>query len=358
MIASVLITEKEEFLMKKVFQFCSVWFALSLCCVPVASGLNVATPFQDGSLLMFPKIEVSEDVDTIVRIVDSTNDKGVWLDCFWETDNGTLTTFEFPIYARSVGNEFRASSGLPLEGSGGFAAPFPGPKGSLTCWAVNSGATDQISWNSLHGSATIYNFKTGSALEYKSWNFKAIGVAKGKAIGKAGTLLLNGKRGGYDTCPQALSFNFEALGGSTDNGLSQKIKFGRSELTLQPCKKDFRGEGRIPVVSKASFSIRTPNYQTFSGSYACVTDYFAEYLDAIQNGKFFTSASLHSNWGYFRVSGVASSNCKGSQATGFLGMLVNYTDLNGSQTAALSLPAQSGSNATGFIYWDPPLLPE
>jgi hypothetical protein len=341
-----------------VLRFCSIWFALSLCCVPVAAGLNVATPFQDGSLLVFPKIEVSEDVDTIIRIVNSY-EQSAWLKCFWEESDGFPYTFVIYLI-KSVGTEFRASNGWGVEpGSGSLAAPFPGTKGSLTCWAVNPDGTEQISWNSLHGSATIYNFKTGSALEYKSWNFRAISIARGKAVGTPGTILLNGKKGGYDTCPQTLAFNFEALGGSNDNDSSQKIKFGRTELTLLPCKKDFRSDGKTPVVSKASFSIRNANLGSFSGSYACVTDYLAEYLDAIQSGgKLFTSGSLHSNWGYFSVSGVASSTCKGSQATGFLGMLVSHTDLNGNDAAVLSLPAQTGSNAGGFIYWDPPMLPE
>ena len=58
--------------MKNLVRFCWIWFALSLCFAPAVAGLNVGTPFQDGSLLIFPKIEVSEERDTIIKIAMST----------------------------------------------------------------------------------------------------------------------------------------------------------------------------------------------------------------------------------------------------------------------------------------------
>src|ERR671922_981735 len=126
---------------------------------------------QKGSLLIFPRIDVSSKKDTIVRI---TNDyaKPVQLKCYFMDIEKNKVDFEFKL----TNNQpfwFSASSGsgtLPVQ-------PFPTfgghDTGELKCWAVNAKGSEQISWNHLVGSATIYDYDSRQAAEYNAWGFQA-----------------------------------------------------------------------------------------------------------------------------------------------------------------------------------------
>jgi hypothetical protein len=127
---------------------------------------------QKGSLLIFPRIDVSGNKDTLIRI---TNDysKPVQLKCYFMDIDKNKVDFEFKLTMNQP-FWFKASDGegtlpvQPFPKSGGHST------GELKCWAVSSNGENQIAWNHLVGSATIYDFSSRQAAEYNAWGFEAL----------------------------------------------------------------------------------------------------------------------------------------------------------------------------------------
>lgn len=312
-----------------------------------SAAQNVANTTQKGSLLMFPKIEVSPYKDTIIEINNDYN-KGIDLQCFWvnslqEPDGFSLTLkANQPVWFSAADGEGtagvrvtpfnKAEMELPVSTDG----QCPSYVGMLQCFAVLG---DQpVSHNHLYGSAMIVDLQGGNAVEYNSWNFTARGVAQGKAVGSIGKLELKGSNGGYDACPQYLASDFVSANGKLEAAETEIYGLGTG-ITLVPCIQDLR-QDREPTFTKAKFDIWSEYGTKYSGAYKCIKCYFDGVLhemfpvpdpfsvfaddDEIPIGDFtiyigaygaekFTEASLHTAKGRFRVQGISSTVCENAR---------------------------------------------
>ncbi|MGE3844593.1 MAG: hypothetical protein AB7I50_23760, partial [Vicinamibacterales bacterium] len=171
---------------------------------------NVTTTSQKGSLLIFPDIRVDQGWRTLVRIENDGN-SDVGIKCGWVDGNSHRDTF----FSSLTGNQaiwFDAASGqgsvpiyrIPSTTSVGFDNPFlPGgsgiySRGLLSCWAVDELAKQQVMWNHLSGTATVWH-SAGTAYEYSAYAFFVATGLPLSPVGTAGTLSLNGLV--YDQCP-------------------------------------------------------------------------------------------------------------------------------------------------------------
>ncbi len=127
-----------------------------------------------------------------------------------------------------------------------------------------------------------------TAYQYNSINFTARGYSKprpvGQEVGTGGEIVLSGLNKEYDACPQYLTFNFFTsdltnLAPPIDvDGAGATIKFGKTDLTLVPCKQDLR-QDRVPTCTKAKFDIWNENETKYTGAYQCLKCWFEGYLN-------------------------------------------------------------------------------
>lgn len=327
-------------------------FVLGLTGMALAAS-NVANTSQKGSLLIFPKIDITENIDGSVfrdTIVSISNDyfEDVHVKCYWVDRNQKIQDFvmkvtqNHPVWfsAKNGTNNFDA---IPIE-----IPPFAGPVGELKCWAVDAAGANQIRFNHLYGTATVYDFGNDSAYEYNSWNFQArAAVAQGAAVGVGGNIKLDGLE--YDACPQYLLFNFPSVGAGL--GFYRNV-----DLTLVPCKQDLR-QDRRPTFTKAKFDIWNENETKYTGAYQCIKCWFENQLDRIQYGAGkFTRRELHTTMGRFRVQGVASTVCSpAALASPLVGLSVQELSFNNETVDALAgtTANSAGIDTTGFVLWDP-----
>lgn len=329
-----------------------VTFVLAASAAMALGANNVASTSQKGSLLIYPKIDISSNHETFVTL---SNDNFVDVDvkCYWVRGSDQHTQdFMFRVTANQP-VFFQASTGMgaPSDPAAITVPPFEGPTGFLACWAVDPAGANQISFNHLYGTATVIDYGHTAAFEYNSWNFATRGtVQTGFPVGSGGNITLDGTA--YDSCPQYLAFNFPAVGAF--NGL-----FVNDDLTLLPCKQDLR-QDRTITKTKAKFDLWNENEVKYTGVFQCMNCWFEGLLDTLENnaGKF-TLSELHSSMGRFRVTGVASSVCSGSQASPLLGVSAQLLNTSGSTQSGFfdaiagTTPNTAGTDSTGFILWDP-----
>jgi hypothetical protein len=365
-------------------------FLLAALSTVAFAAQNVTNPAQKGSLLVWPKIVVDRTytgagdtnsngqtglvtADTVVTIA---NDYSVLVDvkCYWMDEYQNIQDFAFRITKNQI-VWFRASDGMGMGGSDAvFVPPFDGNRGELKCWAVNVAGTRQISWNHLFGTATIYDYVAGDAWEYSTWNFAARNVARNKPVGTGGELKLTGADGGYDACPEYVLGTFLANRTDDDFGKQDGIEARGSDLTLVPCKQDLR-QDRIPTYTKAQFDIWNEDEVKSTGAYMCFKCWLETALQPMpsssagagtyRNFDKFGIGSLHTDLGFFRVTGVASTACKAVDWSQFPGPYTTVpTPLIGLRSHSLYFPPgdnaivgstlnTAGFDGSGFVKWDP-----
>lgn len=348
--------------MKKVLLIVlALLFAMSAAAM---ASPNVANTSQKGSLLIFPKIEVEDEEDTIVSI---SNDYflPVNLKCYWVDEDQYWQDFMFELTANQP-IAFSAKYGLSLDDPKPVTVPpFQGDSGELVCFATDEGQTKELSWNHLMGSAKVIDFENETAFEYNAWSFQAKKALKSE-MGTPGTLKLTGTE--YDACPQYYNANFIS-------SMSDYAFYHDTELTVVPCKQDLR-QDREATVTKVLFEIWNENETKYTGTTQCVKCWFEGLLSEI-SGQF-TAKVLHTFAGRFRASGVASPVCKpladaaGTrvQATPLIGLAVEQLDFGygnkdyghrrGFTVTTATEGFGAGLDATGFIKYDtgPIVVPE
>lgn len=212
---------------------------------------------QKGSLLIFPRIDVSDYKDTIIRITDDYA-KPVQLKCYFMDIDKNKVDFEVKLTMNQP-FWFSASSGegtLPVQPFPKFPNPYTGEinyTGELKCWAVSYDGANQISWNHLVGSATIYDYHSGQAAEYNAWGFEAL-AAQGSIVGHPGRLNLDGMS--YDKCPRTLIGQFAPTGDDNEIQYGDWIRGSTVQLSVASCTQDLRQE---------TMSISPPSSSSTSG---------------------------------------------------------------------------------------------
>ena len=337
---------------------------------------NVADTSKKGSLLVFPKVVVwgdSESVDAVNTYIFIGNDQTTptWVKCYWMDNNQSVEDFHFFVTANQP-VVFTAGQGdLQIVPFGDNAT------GSLVCWAQDENDQNPRNFNHLYGHAMISG---GDAnIFYNAYSFALNGSVP--AYPASYELLLNGTV--YDACPKYLITYF-----------SPSFTFGLPDLTLWPCKQDLR-QDRIPTCTKAKFDIWNGHEVKFTGAYQCFKCFFEGFLQEIgqplgspaslknnfnyQRGKGFggekfSAISLATDAARLRVQAVKSTVCYNNTGipsqsyvcpesahvdTPLLGLL-----LYGEAITTTSFPLDfspkaghtlfgAGQDTTGFIRWDP-----
>jgi len=397
---------------------------------------NVTNITQKGSLLVFSDIRVDDVLgnlanspaaapfNTLVRIQnDGSSDVDVkcyWMDghknrvdfiipitrnqAVWFDARTGRGTYQVNVFPTGAANGFTAGNRHPFLEAGGAVAAAPaanavgdgfGPyrRGVLACWAIDNAAQNQVKWNHLSGTATVYNGAT--AYEYAAYAFYVPTGADLAAVGTAGTLNLNGLE--YDACPiyqigQFTPNTFAGTGYGTTfgatapntppqpagNPAAPAVSWNR--LALTGCSLNLNQDW-TPVWTKWQFDLWNEDEVKFTGAFECAdswheTDFregitpqndgtnpvppgFVDGIDsAAQNFSFNTLLSYAAR---YRVQGIKSTQCertKGSsstvaavttQAVGVLAVQSSWLtsgDLVGTPLAA-------SGKFNGKIVWDP-----
>ncbi len=239
---------------------------------------TVASESDQGSLLVFPNVEVKWDSlgqviqDTFVSLVnDSPEDVFVQL-YFVNGDPARDPIVRHPPAVSERGHPGCNSMALRIEltghepnywsaltGQPKGVAPWtqldaglpPGRpdddprnvggrelRGYILAWAVNESG-QEVRWNHLQGTSLIINYRETAAWEYSAVSFKAVGgVATGNILLEPiGRLDLDGNE--YDSAPETLLFDFFAAGSVISSAEGHFVTFD-TNLTLWVAVKDFR----------------------------------------------------------------------------------------------------------------------
>ncbi|MGE3842682.1 MAG: hypothetical protein AB7I50_13970 [Vicinamibacterales bacterium] len=414
--------------------------------VPAFAAPNVTNATQKGSLLIFPDIRVDEangnlaagglvptpGFNTLVRIQnDGSSD--IDIKCYWMDGHKNRVDFILPM-TRNQAVWFDASSGngstrinpFPLGDANGFTAgnrhpflevggsqvaPLPqlgtpapaytapigdgyGPyrRGLLACWAVDDGARNQVKWNHLSGTATVYNANT--AYECHAYSFYVPTGADLAPVGLPGALVLNGLD--YDACPIYLTGQFTPITW-TDQGYNAFNQstfqpgavglFGVdwNRLAITGCSLSLNQDW-TPAWTKLQFDVWNEEEVKFTGAYECAdswheTDFrpgsevqnnasltpavpgFVDGIDAAAQNFDFTTLTTYA--ARYRVQGIRSAQCdrtKGATDDTVAAVATQNVGLIGIQSTYFYMPATDkliGSPMTGAgkfngrIDWDP-----
>lgn len=370
-------------------KLCLLGVALAIAGTASAAP-NVTNVTQKGSLLIFPDIRVDAGWNTLVRIQnDGSSDVDIlcyWMDGnknrvdiiftltrnqpFWfdaATGRGTNQVNRFPTGpANGIDNPF-----LDLTGKGAYQ------KGMLACWAVDQGAQNQVKWNHISGTATVYG--AVGAYEYNAYAFYVPTGIDLQPVGVAGTLNLNGVE--YDSCPLYMIGQFSPAG-----AVAQAAPLVvRNRLAVTGCTLALNQDATY-TWTKLQFDIWNGDEVKFTGAFECADSWhetefnvgtvtanglnstvFTDGIDsAAQNFDLLTLGTYAAR---YRVQGVKSSQCDGTYtgvtaggvttaaspsrtiATSAVGLVaVQSSDLAGDWVGSTLAAA---GKFTGKITWDP-----
>jgi len=318
---------------------------------------NVTNPTQKGSLLVFPDIRVDGAWNTIIRI-ENDGSQDVDILCYWMDGNKHRVDFILPVtinqpvwFDAKNGQGSPGGNLFPTGGANGFDNPFlitppatteetdtggPHLRGLLACWAVDNTATNQVKWNHLSGTATVYDGR--AAYEYNAYAFYVPSGTDLGPVGTPGVLKLNGLE--YDACPQYQIAQFAT-------GVTAQSR----RVAMVSCKL-FLNQDWIPVYTKYVFDAWNADDVKLTGSFRCA--------DSWHESPSGTDPTLSTGIRY-RVQGVQSTQCyvDGVQvATEEVGVIaVQSMELVGKGYVGSTLTSAGKRN--GEIRWDPSfMIPE
>jgi len=355
---------------------------LSIAALSSSAFAATANTAKKGSLLVFTKINIHDDVitpeETLVRIANDypgdvnvkcyylnatkfrvdfrfwlTHDQPFWFDA--RTGQGTKKVPPFPT---GTGYFFD-----PVTGKTPSGVENPTQVGDLKCWAVDAPGANQISWNHLSGTATVYNASEGTAYEYNAWAFRAYGD-HGTPVGDPGHLALDGHT--YDDCPEWLIGQFSPTGTPDVSGQAifgaSITGEGETTLSVATCKQDLR-QDFTDHYTKLQFDVFNEEETKFTGAYQCIDSFWEGDLEGVFAGTQFSRATLGTNSAKYRVRGIKSAQCDAigpTEPTGLLASQVvdiffpNY----GFEAEAGTTLSYSGHLDDGSIWWDTQEIPK
>jgi hypothetical protein len=300
--------------MKKLLICGAVLAAATVTLSTSAFALDRANTAQKGSLLVFPKIDVSEGSETIIRI-ENTYPRSVQVECYFQNATKYYRSVEFDLTGFQP-MTLKASDYLP-SGTGPFptAADPSSPYyvenanyvGELKCWAVFKDGTSQISWNHLTGSATVLVYDDPSAWQYTAWAFRCLNpTTEGVACGTTpGTLQLNGTD--YEYCPKKLTIGFAPYRDEDSIQRRGRVYYDDTDLSIASCNQDFRQE-RDLTYTKLKFNVWNEDEFRLNGAYQCIDSWVEKDLRHIQYaGDNFSYSVLGTKAARFVVTGHGSA---------------------------------------------------
>jgi hypothetical protein len=275
----------------------------------------------------------------------------VTVKCYYMDVNKQRNDFEF-VLTKNQPFVFDAASGdSPVNGpvaQGANAFPAGAGYGELVCFAVNTDGTALRSFNNLAGTATVVHDGYG-AVEYNAWAFKY----NGTAAPPAGDLVLNGTA--YDSCPAYLFGQFSPTGSAAP----WYGNYGPTKIDISSCKQDLRQDYDWNV-TKLQFDVWRYDETRYTGAYECANSFFEDTLDRINVMPQNFSYRLLKGPAYYRVQGVASTQCNRafprpeggyytSAPTGLVGVQTSQLPFD---MVAAELGASNTPGPAGFVKWD------
>lgn len=406
-----------------------------LCLIGVALAIagnafaapNVTNVTQKGSLLIWPDIRIDGDRsgiapgnpdplglwNTLVRI-QNDGSQDVDVKCYWMDGNKHRVDFVIPmtrnqpvwIDARTGNGTYQVNM-FPQTPSNGFdnpflLGPFPttgpaipateandtgGPylKGLLACWAVDNGGQNQVKWNHLSGTATVYNPNPlYGAYEYNAYAFFVPTGLDLEPVGVAGTLNLNGVE--YDSCPQYMIGQFTPVDVAVPTGGQQPNTSGPlwvwgNRLAVAGCTLNLNQDWQ-PVWTKLQFTVWNEDEIPFTGAYECSDSWhetafadnpvvFNAFTTAQANeitrlaGGMVDAAAQNFQWSNlgtysarYRIQGVKSTQCEApgrvTQAVGVIAVQSSSVGgPGGPPSDMVGTTLAAAGKFTGKIVWDP-----
>jgi hypothetical protein len=376
---------------------------------------NVTNVTQKGSLLIWPDIRVDADGvegtwDTLVRI---SNDGSLDVDviCYWMDGNKNRVDFIITV-TRNMPAWFNAWTGngvpnvnrFPQSLANGFDNPFlisPGftteaadvntayHRGLLACWAIDGGAQNQVKWNHLSGTATVYNANIG-AYEYNAYAFFVPTGLDQEPVGiTPGTLNLNGVE--YDSCPLyqigqftpvdvALPANQQPNTEPLNTPGGNPLSVWGNRLALTGCNINLNQDW-VPVWTKLQFDVWNEDEVRFTGAFECADTWhetvFADpflfpttaantaslghgWIDS--GAQNFQASTLQTFNARYRVQGVKSTQCEDAsakppritQAVGVIAVQSSSVSVNNARPSDMvGTTLAAAGKFTGRIVWDP-----
>lgn len=305
------------------------WGSVLMLVVASSTAWAIGNSNQKGSLLIFPRIDVTANKNTIISI---TNDSGAtYVHCYYLGANKDRLDFEFPLTLQDMQN-FSVNP-----------ADFPGPanlkKGALVCWAEQPtivGGADYvpISHNHLFGKATVIDNVAGTAYEYRAWAFKALSAAE-QPVSSPGNLVLDNSPGGagsnanYESCPKTLLSEYFGHDRAVFGVVTPPT---RTLLTVASCTQDLRQDTTF-IATKLEFDVFGDNEYKLTNTWECSDSWHETYLGEPNTpatdvgfpavwtngteqleanaGNFITATNAHSDsgLGWYRVYTSNKANC-------------------------------------------------
>jgi len=341
----------------------------SMLSMPTFADVDVADTVQQGSLLIFPLIDVRQNRNTYWRITNDGNE-AVKVVCYYRDTNKNDVDFSFTLTPNQPAY-FDA-----LNGTGTFGGPrFPtvGSRyGEVKCWAVRSPGQGQdeqlLSYNELSGSATVYDYGLRTAWEYSSWNFRAK-APQGFVIG-TDELVLDGTV--YDFCPDYLKGHFTPVGLPGALG-PRSVTTRLIYLWASACTQEFRQAEDPFIYTKLQFTVWNEDEIRFTGAHKCVNSTSETILGpqsafgtngVFENGDNFLAVQLRTESAYYRVEGVKDDSVCSEQfgfdveteAVGLVGIQGTVETFDGGGATAHSTHLNGAGQQEGSIYYDPELF--
>jgi len=359
---------------------------------------NVANTSQKGSLLIWPKISIDTNVDTIVEISNDST-VSVHVECKYVNEAKGRANFDFDLTGKATASwDVRTQAGDHVSpppfptNIGNPTSPDPADpnRGELVCFATNIGVSFQIAFNELTGTATYLDLANPGAtvvqprqgFKYNAWAFAArcapaspptaacpaTGLApddRRKAQGTPGDLVLSGGGdGNYDACPVYNIVNFMPYGATLGN-----ISAGSQWLSVSGCDQDLREKYNLHL-TKLFFSVFNAAESSFN-AYACVDSVNTIPLDAenqpptpiVNQASSFDFSTLTTPNARFQVQGISSAPPCPAASTGVfennVGLVGVYNtwvgidgDIPGIDQDIGNTTQGAGAHAPGFVMWD------
>jgi hypothetical protein len=322
---------------------------------------NVANAGQKGSLIVFPDIDIRGTSNTIVRI-SQDGSLNIDVKCVWVDGNRNRADFVMRVTrGQAVWFDARTGRGstqvnrFPLSRSNGYDNPHldgasadPYLAGMLVCFAVDGGEQQQVKWNHLSGTATVFDSTQGTAYEYSAYAFFVQNGFDLQPMGTPGSLVLNGLD--YDMCPlyQIGQISPEGTVASFDPSLA----FLGHRLAVAGCSQQLTQDW-LPVTTKLLFDVWNEDEVKFSGAFECADSWHETRLVDIDSAQGnFTRTNLGTDTARYRVQGVKSTQCAGSQATGLVAVQASTLSIGGRLFTAATTLATAGK-MQGYVTWNP-----
>jgi hypothetical protein len=370
---------------------------------PTVVGPRVASPAKLGSLLIWPGITINplDTNDTIIEISNNNPSRSVEIECEYVNELKGRVDFSFSLSPNATASwdvlthtgdhvtppPFPDYAGVPASSLPGGATYNLVTRGELVCFAVNTAASTQISFNYLSGTATPIKLDAVSAAQplmayrFNAWAFAArpyfelaVGAPDG-IVGDLsrgpGTLILDGNAN-YDACPALNQANFIPNGATFQN-----LTTLENDLRGVGCYQDLR-QDFVVHLTKLLFTVWNSNEQDFTGTFSCVDSVFtvplADSNTNLNNNTAFDYTTLQTFNAHYQVSGISSDQCAGT--TENVGLISESTaqvtpgpgatgaDEIGNPTYGEgifgftygdfpSYPIDDSSGLPGFVLWDP-----